>query len=205
MATLFPNLSAARKSKKKDIQRRKGLRGLALQALMELRREIPMDPAAGKYGIVRIVCGFPVRVDLPKVFMEPSEEKRNQPKKKKSRLELNDPDNESHPLGKFNEATLIDQTKNSSPTDILETIRECGRRLQRKKQLYYASRRKDCAILGIEQKETHTNEVISLRRINLRTPTSVSGDTYRTSTGRGHLKRGTREVEEADDRCEEDD
>lgn len=182
--------------KMKDIRRRKGLRNTVLQALMELRREIPMDPAAGKYGIVRIVCGFPVRVDLPNVFMAPSEKKR---KTKKPRLELTDPDDESHPLGKFNEVTLIDQTKDSSPTDILETIRECGRRLQRKGQLYYASQRKDCAILGIERNITRANEVIPLRHRNLSTISLVGSDTYRKTSIRGHLKRGTREVEaEAD-------
>lgn len=70
---------------------------------------------AGKYGVIRIVCGFPANADLSKAFIKASST---------SAQKAQDPDgDDGHPLGKLRIETLISVTAGLSPTNILNTIR----------------------------------------------------------------------------------
>ncbi|KAJ3912998.1 hypothetical protein F5877DRAFT_53150, partial [Lentinula edodes] len=65
------------------------------------------DPLAGKYGVLRIIAGFPVLVDLERAFDHTP-----------------DPDGSGgHPLASLNTSLLISETRQFHPTMILEVIR----------------------------------------------------------------------------------
>ncbi|KAJ3811364.1 hypothetical protein F5876DRAFT_39794 [Lentinula aff. lateritia] len=97
-----------------------------LDALRNLKDK---DPLAGKFGIIRIVCGFPVNIDLGKAFSNAAPTTSG---KKRQRVSTQDPDRDNdHPLGKLWTSLLISTTENEHPTTekfigmkILDILRE---------------------------------------------------------------------------------
>ncbi|KAE9401230.1 hypothetical protein BT96DRAFT_938080 [Gymnopus androsaceus JB14] len=111
---------------------REKMRMPVLKALHQLPHK---DPLAGKYGVIRVVCGFPVDVDLSKAFPAPKSPRRSKKPRlentndapKKQPVELRDPDKtDGHPLARLNPATLITETKDIHPTELLIAIKRCA-------------------------------------------------------------------------------
>ncbi|KAJ3849168.1 hypothetical protein EV368DRAFT_47880 [Lentinula lateritia] len=106
------------------------------------------DPSAGQCGIVRIVCGFPVKVDLAKAFPQAQTTDKN----KRQRVLTQDPDeDDNHLLGKLRISLLISTTKNEHPTDILDVIRDSALDAKNDGLSYFDEN--DPAVLGIDQRE----------------------------------------------------
>ncbi|KAJ3860354.1 hypothetical protein EV359DRAFT_85406 [Lentinula novae-zelandiae] len=115
-----------------------------LNALQDLKSK---DSAAGKYGIVRVICGFPVHVNLGKAFPKAVNTKSGN---KRQRVITKDPDqDDDHPLGKLRTSLLISTTGNEHPTDILEVIRQSALNAKRKGLNFLDEQ--DPAVLGIDQ------------------------------------------------------
>ncbi|KAJ3810899.1 hypothetical protein F5876DRAFT_65218 [Lentinula aff. lateritia] len=115
-----------------------------LNALQNLKSK---DSAAGKYGIVRVICGFPVHVNLGKAFPIAVNAKSGN---KRQRVITKDPDqDDDHPLGKLRTSLLISTTGNEHPTDILEVIRQSA--LNAKRRGLNFLDKPDPAVLGIDQ------------------------------------------------------
>ncbi|KAF5364838.1 hypothetical protein D9757_011266 [Collybiopsis confluens] len=113
--TLTPrNFFALRKSKNDTSDPlaydRASAQNKVLGALEKMPRK---DPCAGRYGIVRVVCGFPVDLDLDK-------------------FEENTAD--GHPLCKLDAQCLIEETKHLSPTDICKNISDMAFEARREKK-----------------------------------------------------------------------
>ncbi|KAF5378668.1 hypothetical protein D9757_009560 [Collybiopsis confluens] len=112
--TLTPrNFFALRKSKDTSdplAHDRASAQNKVLGALEKMPRK---DPCAGQYGIVRVVCGFPVDLDLDK-FKEDTAD--------------------GHPLCKLNPRSLIEETKNLSPTDICQNISDMAYEARRERK-----------------------------------------------------------------------
>ncbi|KAH7870158.1 uncharacterized protein C8R40DRAFT_656770 [Lentinula edodes] len=105
------------------------------------------DPSAGQYGIIRIVCGFPVKVDLAKAFPQA----QTTDKDKRQRVSTQDPDEgDNHLLGKLRISLLISTTKNEHPTDILDVIRDRAVDAKNDGLSYFDEN--DPAVLGIDQR-----------------------------------------------------
>ncbi|KAJ3921690.1 hypothetical protein F5877DRAFT_64758 [Lentinula edodes] len=116
-----------------------------LDALRNLKDK---DPLAGKFGIIRIVCGFPVNIDLGKAFSKAAPTTSG---KKRQRVSTQDPDRDNdHPLGKLRTSLLISTTENEHPTDILDVIRQSAINAKRKGLNYLDEN--DPAVLGIDQR-----------------------------------------------------
>ncbi|GAW08146.1 hypothetical protein LENED_010192 [Lentinula edodes] len=125
---------------KKDRVTRKNV----LDALQNLKDK---DPLAGKFGIIRIVCGFPVNIDLGKAFPKAAPTRSG----KKQRVSTQDPDRDNdHPLGKLKTSLLISTTENENPTDVLNVIRQSALNAKRKGLNYLDEN--DPAVLGIDQR-----------------------------------------------------
>ncbi|KAJ3846636.1 hypothetical protein EV368DRAFT_52518 [Lentinula lateritia] len=116
-----------------------------LDALRNLKDK---DPLAGKFGIIRIVCGFPVNIDLGKAFSNAAPTTSG---KKRQRVSTQDPDRDNdHPLGKLWTSLLISTTENEHPTDILDVIRQSALNAKRKGLNYLDEN--DPAVLVIDQR-----------------------------------------------------
>ncbi|KAJ3886772.1 hypothetical protein GG344DRAFT_81368 [Lentinula edodes] len=126
-----------------------------LDALQNLKDK---DPLAGKFGIIRIVCGFPVNIDLGKAF---SNAAPTTSATKRQRVSTQDPDRDNdHPLGKLRTSLLISTTENEHPTDILDVIRQSALNAKRKGLNYLDEN--DPAVLGIDQRVAQSANATSL-------------------------------------------
>ncbi|KAJ3898795.1 hypothetical protein F5879DRAFT_811985 [Lentinula edodes] len=102
-------------------------RANVLNALQSLKFR---DPSAGKYGIIRIICGFPVN---------------------RQRVITQDPDEgDNHLLGKLRTSLLISATKDEHPTDILDIIRDSAVNAKENGMNYFDEN--DPAVLEIDQR-----------------------------------------------------
>ncbi|KAJ4492318.1 hypothetical protein C8R41DRAFT_981272 [Lentinula lateritia] len=82
--------------------------------------------SAGEYGIIRIICGFPVEVRLDKAFPQ-AQATPTIDSAKRQRITTQDPDEgDNHPLGKLRTSLLISTTENEHPKDILGVIMQCA-------------------------------------------------------------------------------
>ncbi|KAF5379959.1 hypothetical protein D9757_010234 [Collybiopsis confluens] len=113
--TLTPrNFFALRKSKNDTSDPLAHDRASAQKKVLGALEKMPRkDPCAGRYGIVRVVCGFPVDLDLDK-------------------FEENTAD--GHPLCKLDAQCLIEETKHLSPTDICKNISDMAFEARREKK-----------------------------------------------------------------------
>ncbi|KAJ3743224.1 hypothetical protein DFH05DRAFT_1544335 [Lentinula detonsa] len=108
----------------KQMVNREEARDQFLQALADIPCK---DPQAGKYGVIRIVCGFPVLIDLDKAFIARGKDVREEgsTSNKRRLVEWPDPDGtDGHPLGTFNTSLLSAETRIFHPTEILEIIKK---------------------------------------------------------------------------------
>lgn len=83
---------------------------------------------AGKYGILRIICGFPIEIELRRAFDAEEKDDREEASEstsvKKRAYECPDPDGtDHHPLGKLRTELLESITERFHPTQILNVIR----------------------------------------------------------------------------------
>ncbi|KAF5378623.1 hypothetical protein D9757_009562 [Collybiopsis confluens] len=89
-------------------------RASAQKRVLDALEKMPhKDPCAGQYGLVRIVCGFPVKLNL-------------------DRFKENAVDD--HPLAKLNTTCLIEETKHLSPTNICQNIADMAFEARREKK-----------------------------------------------------------------------
>ncbi|KAJ3848972.1 hypothetical protein EV368DRAFT_86024 [Lentinula lateritia] len=134
-------------------EKRKGLRESLLSALGNLPCR---DPLAGKYGVMRVICGFPVRVDLDSVFYQHKEQE-------KTRKYILDPDEEDeHPLGKLKTEFLTSETAHLHPTDLLKVIKSRARKAKKKGESFWSTF--DPAILWSESEEEEKEEPLRRQR-----------------------------------------
>ncbi|KAH7872280.1 uncharacterized protein C8R40DRAFT_1117520 [Lentinula edodes] len=134
-------------------EKRKGLRESLLSALEGLPCR---DPLAGKYGVMRVICGFPVRVDLDSVFYQHKEQE-------KTRKYILDPDEEDeHPLGKLKTEFLTSETAHLHPTDLLKVIKSRARKAKKKGESFWSTF--DPAILWSESEEEEKEEPLRRQR-----------------------------------------
>ncbi|KAF8824265.1 hypothetical protein HHX47_DHR8000474 [Lentinula edodes] len=124
-------------------------RANVLNALQSLKFR---DPSAGKYGIIRIICGFPVNVDLAKAFPQAlATQSTDNFIVKRQRVITQDPDEgDNHLLGKLRTSLLISATKDEHPTDILDIIRDSAVNAKENGMNYFDEN--DPAVLEIDQR-----------------------------------------------------
>ncbi|KAF8824290.1 hypothetical protein HHX47_DHR8000308 [Lentinula edodes] len=92
-----------------------------MSTLASLKALPHRDPHAGKYGVIRIVCGFPVKVDLSKPSFSTEELANGQGR----RVKAEDPSgNDSHPVAKLKIETLIETTRHEHLKNILRVIEQ---------------------------------------------------------------------------------
>ncbi|KAJ3806174.1 hypothetical protein F5876DRAFT_50532 [Lentinula aff. lateritia] len=104
------------------------LRRCILRALKRLPHR---DPLAGKYGVVRIICGFPVKVNLETAFYKHK-------KQGKTPKYTQDPDEEDHhPLGQLNADLLSTETAHLHPTNLLKVIKGRARKEKKKGKSFW--------------------------------------------------------------------
>ncbi|KAJ3876584.1 hypothetical protein F5051DRAFT_453698 [Lentinula edodes] len=128
-------------------EKRKGVREGLLSALEGLPRK---DPLAGKYGVIRIICGFPVRVDLDTIFYQHKEQR-------KTPRHILDPDEEDeHPLGKLDVEFLTTETAQLHPTDLLSVIKARAQNEKKKGKSFWSTF--DPAILWSDSEEEEEEE-----------------------------------------------
>ncbi|KAJ4492266.1 hypothetical protein C8R41DRAFT_920032 [Lentinula lateritia] len=109
-------------------EKRRGLRRCILRALKRLPHR---DPLAGKYGVVRIICGFPVKVNLETAFYKHK-------KQGKTPKYTQDPDEEDHhPLGQLNADLLSTETAHLHPTNLLKVIKGRARKEKKKGKSFW--------------------------------------------------------------------
>ncbi|KAJ4492306.1 hypothetical protein C8R41DRAFT_951781 [Lentinula lateritia] len=100
------------------------VRNRFLRALSELPRK---DPLAGRYGIVRVICGFPVNINISKAFdiKEKDDKETASTRVKMATSRRIDPDgSDRHPLGQLDTEMLESITEIFHPTKILDVIRK---------------------------------------------------------------------------------
>ncbi|KAJ3861073.1 hypothetical protein EV359DRAFT_47893, partial [Lentinula novae-zelandiae] len=103
---------------------REDVRNRFLRALSELPRK---DPLAGRYGIVRVICGFPVNINISKAFdiKEKDDKETASTRVKMATSRRIDPDgSDRHPLGQLDTEMLESITEIFHPTKILDVIRK---------------------------------------------------------------------------------
>ncbi|KAJ3927138.1 MAG: hypothetical protein NXY57DRAFT_965771 [Lentinula lateritia] len=128
-------------------EKRKSVREGLLSALEGLPRK---DPLAGKYGVIRIICGFPVRVDLDTIFYQHKEQR-------KTPRHILDPDEEDeHPLGKLDVEFLTTETAQLHPTDLLSVIKARAQNEKKKGKSFWSNF--DPAILWSDSEEEEEEE-----------------------------------------------
>ncbi|KAJ4479578.1 hypothetical protein C8J55DRAFT_475003 [Lentinula edodes] len=148
-----------------------------LNALQSL---VLKDKSAGNYGIIRIICGFPVDVDLNKAFPEAIITMNG---RKRQRVPALDPDrDDDHALGKLKTALLISTTEKEHPTDILDVIRWSALDVKRKGLNFWDEN--DPAVLGINQRveDVDLNAAVDLE-------TEFSQCELQTESGRKRKRR----------------
>ncbi|KAF9075340.1 hypothetical protein BDP27DRAFT_1399168 [Rhodocollybia butyracea] len=121
-----------------------------LNALHNLGKHLKKDPLAGEYGVIRIICGFPVEVDLSKAFVkgEKTDESEEPSTKKRQTDDL------QGPLAKFSRDRLIRETKNSNK-DILKVIERSATDAKIKKDSSLDEN--DPAVLGLRAEPVFQN------------------------------------------------
>ncbi|KAJ3848827.1 hypothetical protein EV368DRAFT_86177 [Lentinula lateritia] len=83
------------------------------------------DLLAGTYGVLRIICGFPVLINLEKAFdVRVKDDKEEDTIKVKMVIKQTpDPDGtDGHPLASFNDSLLCSETRPFHPTNMLDVI-----------------------------------------------------------------------------------
>ncbi|KAJ3863954.1 hypothetical protein EV359DRAFT_42105 [Lentinula novae-zelandiae] len=158
IATVTPRkFFAPRHVSQISLQKRKETREGFLSALEGLPRK---DPSAGKYGVMRIICGFPVRVNLDTVFYQHKEQVKT-PKY------VLDPDEEDeHPLGKLNVEFLTTETAPLHPTNLLGVIKARAQKAKKKGKSFWSTF--DPAVLWSDSEEEEEELQSRQRRVPVR-------------------------------------
>ncbi|KAJ3917989.1 hypothetical protein F5877DRAFT_43543 [Lentinula edodes] len=126
----------------RQAKKRKETRKGFLCALEEFPRR---DPLAGKYGVMRIICGFPGQGKAPRYILDPDEE-------------------DGHPLGKLNEEFLTAETAHIHPTDLLGVIKARAQKAKKNGKSFWSTF--DPAVLWSDSEEEEEESQNRLRRIS---------------------------------------
>ncbi|KIK65248.1 hypothetical protein GYMLUDRAFT_56655 [Collybiopsis luxurians FD-317 M1] len=130
-------------------EKRNEMRTDILNALTQIPN---IDPSAGRYGVVRIVCGFPIKIDLANMYTQRKNSGKGAKRSKRQKIETADPDgNDNHPIGKLERGALILATEDLHPTNYLDNITAFAREMIAKGKNYLST--SDPAVLGADPEE----------------------------------------------------
>ncbi|KAJ3847913.1 hypothetical protein EV368DRAFT_50309 [Lentinula lateritia] len=139
----------------RQAKKRKETRKGFLCTLEEFPRR---DPLAGKYGVMRIICGFPVRVNLGTAFYQ------HIGQGKAPRYILDPDEEDGHPLGKLNEEFLTAATAHIHPTDLLGVIKARAQKAKKNGKSFWSTF--DPAVLWSDSEEEEEESQNRQRRIS---------------------------------------